>query len=117
MKVLRDIVGNQMIEICDVAVVTGPYGHKVDIEAIGSLAVFCFEDSYFVVDDKCTHGLGSLSDGKVLDDQVICPFHRGAFNFRTGEPTKNPCTIPLKTYPTHVIGSTICIADPGYSSE
>ena len=101
-----------MIEICDVTDVVGAHGHKVDIEVIGALAVFQFDGAYFVVDDKCTHGMGSLSDGKVMGDEVMCLFHRGVFNFRTGEPTGRPCTIPLKTYPAQLIGSKICIADP-----
>ena len=101
-----------MIEICGTAEITSTHGHRVEIEAIGPLAVFCFEGAYFVVDDNCTHGLGSLSDGKVAGDEVICPFHRGAFNFRTGAPTARPCTIALKTYAVQVIGTTVCIADP-----
>lgn len=100
-----------MIKVCDVADVVGSRGLKVDIEGVATLAVFQFDDSYFVVDDKCTHGLGSLSQGKVSGDQVICPFHRGGFNFTTGEPTVRPCTIALKTYATQLVGTTICITD------
>lgn len=100
-----------MIVICDVADVGGKHGTRVDVEDIGALAVFQFEDSYFVVDDKCTHGLGSLSDGKITGDQVMCPFHRGMFNFRTGAVTKAPCTIALKTYQTCIEGTKICITD------
>jgi ethylbenzene dioxygenase ferredoxin component len=106
------MIDNTMIKICDVADIAHEHGYKVEIEGIGTLAVFFFEGSYFVVDDKCTHGVGSLSDGKISGDQVICPFHRGAFNFRTGVPTVRPCTIALKTYATHMVGTTICIADP-----
>lgn len=101
-----------MIKICDVADVVGPRGKKVEIDGVGTLAVFEFEGAYYVVDDKCTHGLGSLSQGKVTGDQVICAFHRGAFNFITGEPTVRPCTIALRTYATQLVGTTICIVDP-----
>jgi ethylbenzene dioxygenase ferredoxin component len=100
-----------MIEICDLADVESERGHKVEIQGIGAFAVFCFEGAYFIVDDKCTHGLGSLSTGKVSGDQVICPFHRGAFNFRTGMPTARPCTIALKIYSTQLIGTKVCIVD------
>ena len=101
-----------MIEVCDVSDVEAEHGFKADVDGVGLLAVFQFEGAYYVVDDKCTHGLGSLSDGKLKDDQVICAFHRGAFNFRTGEPTKAPCTIPLRTYDVQMMGTKIYIADP-----
>ena len=101
-----------MIKLCDVADVGGDRGHKVDVEGIGSLAIFFFEGRHFIVDDKCTHGLGTLSDGKISGDQIICPFHRGAFSFVTGLPTKAPCTIAVKTYQAHVVGTIICIAEP-----
>ncbi len=101
-----------MIKLCDVADVGCDRGHKVDVEGVGTLAIFRFENQHFIVDDKCTHGLGTLSDGKISGDQVICPFHRGAFSFVTGLPTKAPCTIAVKTYQAHVVGTTIFIAEP-----
>lgn len=101
-----------IVKICDVADVVGPRGLKVVVEGVGILAVFQFEGAFYVVDDKCTHGLGSLSQGKVTGNQVICAFHRGAFNFITGEPTVRPCNIPLKTYATELVGTAICIAGP-----
>ena len=102
----------KLIEVCDAADVASAHGTKVEIENIGPLSVFCFEGSYFVVDDKCTHGRGSLSEGEVSGDQVVCPFHKGAFNFRTGMPTARPCTVALKTYPAHMVGTRVCITDP-----
>ena len=67
-----------------------------------SLAVFNVEGAFFVTDDACTHGPGSLSEG-YLDGHVIeCDFHNGAFDIRTGEVVAPPCMIPLKTYKTLV---------------
>jgi nitrite reductase/ring-hydroxylating ferredoxin subunit len=109
------MVDKIMIHICDTADVTAAHGYKVDVKDIGTLAVFFFEGAYFVVDDKCTHGLGSLSDGKISGDQIICPFHRGAFNFRTGLPTARPCTIALKTYQAHMVGSALYIDNPVFT--
>ena len=106
------MIDKNMIRICDTSDVADDRGCKVEIEGFGVVAIFRFEGSYFVIDDQCTHGLGSLSDGKIAGDQVICPFHRGAFNFITGEPTKAPCTIALKTYQAEVVGTTICIVKP-----
>ena len=63
------------------------------------LAVFNLEGEYFVTDDTCTHGPGSLSEGCIEGDTIECDFHNGAFNIRTGAVVKAPCMIPLKTYP------------------
>ncbi|AFP30248.1 non-heme iron oxygenase ferredoxin subunit [Marinobacter sp. BSs20148] len=62
------------------------------------LAVYNVEGEFYVTDDRCTHGPGSLSEG-YLDGCVIeCDFHNGAFDIRTGEVVAPPCMVPLKTY-------------------
>ncbi len=86
-------------------------GQAIRIEKNGlTLAVFNLEGEYFVTDDACTHGPGSLSEGCIEGDTVECDFHNGAFNIRTGEVVTPPCMIPLKTYPTSVEGDEITIA-------
>jgi ethylbenzene dioxygenase ferredoxin component len=109
--VVRDIAGGR-IALCLISDLKADRGYKVQIDDDWAVAVFGFEGAFFVIDDRCTHGLGSLSDGKVKGDQVICPFHRGAFNYMTGEATVRPCTVPVKTYRVEISGDTICIADP-----
>lgn len=74
------------------------------------LAVFNLDGEYFVTDDLCTHGPGSLSEGYVLDDIVECDFHNGAFNIKTGEVVSAPCTENLKTYPVSIIENNVCIS-------
>ena len=89
------------IELCravDVAV-----GTPLRIEAEGLVvAVFNLDGEYFVTDDACTHGPGSLSEGYIEGDIVECNFHNGQFNIRTGEVVAPPCMVPVKTYRTLV---------------
>lgn len=66
------------------------------------VAVFNLDGEFFVTDDACTHGPGSLSEGCVEGDIVECDFHNGAFNIRTGAVAAAPCMIPIKTYRTVV---------------
>ena len=66
------------------------------------LAVFNLDGEFFVTDDACTHGPGSLSEGCVEGDIVECDFHNGAFNIRTGAVAAAPCMVPVKTYRTIV---------------
>src|ERR1700694_1615794 len=73
------------------------------------LAVFNLGGQFYVTDDTCTHGPGSLSEGYIEDDVVECNFHNGQFNIRTGEVVSPPCMVPLKTYPTLVVDGKVTI--------
>jgi biphenyl 2,3-dioxygenase ferredoxin component len=56
------------------------------VEAEGLVvAVLNLDGEFFVTDDACTHGPGSLDEGYVDGDVVECNFHGGQFNIRTGE--------------------------------
>jgi nitrite reductase/ring-hydroxylating ferredoxin subunit len=91
----------QRIELCSTSDVD--IGTAIKVETNGLvLAVFNVNDAFYVTDDTCTHGPGSLSDGYITDDVVECDFHNGAFNIRTGEVVAPPCIIPLRTYKTIV---------------
>ena len=74
-----------------------------------TLAVYNVDGEFFVTDDDCTHGPGSLSEG-YLDGHIIeCDFHNGAFDIRTGEVVAPPCMVPLKTYKTFTENGRVII--------
>ena len=73
------------------------------------LAVYNVDGEYFVTDDMCTHGPGSLSEGYLEDDEIECNFHGGRFNVRTGEVAGPPCMVPIKTYKVILDGDTVAI--------
>lgn len=100
----------QLLELCKTVDV--PQQGALKVEAGGLvLAVFNVNGQFFVTDDSCTHGPGSLSEGCLEDDVIECDFHNGAFNVRTGEVVSAPCLIPLRTYAVSIVDDTICI-DP-----
>ena len=73
------------------------------------LAVFNVEGEIYVIDDRCTHGPGSLSEGD-LDGYVIeCDFHQGGFDIRTGEAVIPPCMIPVRTYAVKVVDGKVLV--------
>jgi nitrite reductase/ring-hydroxylating ferredoxin subunit len=89
-------------------------GATLKVEAAGlCLAIFNVAGEFFVTDDACTHGPGSLSEGYLSDDVVECNFHGGQFNVRTGEVVSPPCMIPVKTYKVTVEDGNILIDAPG----
>ena len=80
------------------------------VEAAGlTLAVYNVDGTFYVTDDTCTHGPGSMSEGFLDGDIIECNFHQGCFNVRTGEVTAPPCMIPLKTYQVVIENDTVFI--------
>jgi nitrite reductase/ring-hydroxylating ferredoxin subunit len=85
-------------------------GEVTKVEAAGlTLAVYNVDGTFYVTDDTCTHGPGSMSEGFLDGDIIECNFHQGCFNVRTGEVTAPPCMIPLKTYQVVVENDTVFI--------
>lgn len=103
-----------LLVLCDTAEV--PEGGAIKVEPAGyELAVFNLGGKFFVIDDQCTHGPGSLSESPVEGDVVECNFHNGAFNIITGEVVAPPCIIPIRTYKVLVQDGKVCI-DPEKSA-
>lgn len=87
-----------------------PMGQGLKVETAGlTLAVFNVDGTFYVTDDVCTHGPGSLSEGFLEGETIECNFHQGAFNVRTGDVVLPPCMVPIKTYKTVVDEATVYI--------
>ena len=87
------------IELCSADDV--PEGSALRVEAGAlTLAVFNVEGEFYVTDDACTHGPGSLSEGYIEGGVVECNFHNGQFNIRTGAVVSPPCICLLYTSPS-----------------
>ena len=97
-----------LLELCASADVAANAAVKVERNGL-SLAVFNLEGQFYVTDDQCTHGPGSLSEGYIDGDIVECNFHQGQFNIRTGEVVLPPCFVPVKTYPAVVRDGKVII--------
>jgi nitrite reductase/ring-hydroxylating ferredoxin subunit len=96
------------IDLCAAADVAPGSALKVEAGDL-TLAVFNVDGAFFVTDDACTHGPGSLSEGYIECDVVECNFHNGQFNIKTGEVVAPPCMIPVKTYPAVVENGRVLI--------
>ena len=100
--------GRTEIVLCSAADVAP--GSAIKVEEAGlELAVFNVDGTFYVTDDHCTHGPGSLSEG-FLDGEIIeCNFHQGQFNVRTGEVVLPPCIDPIRTYRASVRDGKVII--------
>jgi len=96
------------IELCKVGDIAAGEVLKVEVSGL-TLAVFNLDGTFYVTDDACTHGPGSLSEGCVDGDQIECNFHQGIFNIKTGEVVAPPCIVPVKTYKASVDNGVVFI--------
>jgi nitrite reductase/ring-hydroxylating ferredoxin subunit len=96
------------LELCSTANVAPGTALKVEIDDL-ALAVFNVAGEFYVTDDACTHGPGSLSEGEVNGDVVQCNFHGGEFNIRSGEVVSPPCMVPVRTYPVLIVDGKVTI--------
>jgi len=96
------------VALCSTAEVTPGTPLRAVVDSL-VLAVYNVDGEFFVTDDACTHGPGSLGEGYVDGDVVECNFHGGQFNIRTGEVVAPPCMEPVKTYPARVENGMVVI--------
>src|SRR3954471_12325917 len=75
-----------------------------------NLAVFNIDGQFFVTQNVCTHGPGSMSEGFIEGDVIECDFHGGKFHIPRGKPVAPPCTEGLQTGAVELVEGEICIA-------
>ena len=67
------------------------------------------DDEFYCTDGLCTHENVHLADGLVMDHVIECPMHNGQFDYRTGQATRSPACVNLRTYPTKSDGADVYI--------
>lgn len=72
-------------------------------------------DDLYAVDDRCSHGEVSLSEGTVYDDecQLECIKHGSLFSLTTGAALTLPATRPIPVYEVRRDGDTVFLGVPG----
>lgn len=63
-----------------------------------AIAVFNDEGTYYALDDTCSHGQASLSEGWIEGGEVECPLHSARFCLRTGEVQCMPATVGARAH-------------------
>ncbi|HBG50521.1 efflux RND transporter permease subunit [Candidatus Macondimonas diazotrophica] len=98
--------------LCAVEAVPIAAGKPIDLSDGHRVAVFRTEEGFHVVDDLCTHGTASLSEGDYdpATGHVECPWHGGRFDVRTGLPVAPPVKLPLRRYDVIQQGDALFIS-------
>jgi len=91
-----------------------PDGSAKAVEVNGKqIALFNVCDTYYAIDDTCTHAGGSLSEGEVNGLTVSCPYHGAEFDISDGKVLGEPAEEGVRSYKVHIEGESISIEDEG----
>jgi len=68
------------------------------------------DGSVHCVDDECTHGRVSLSEGEVEGCEIECWLHGSRFDLVSGTPTNLPATVPVVVHTVRVTDGEVFVA-------
>ncbi len=97
------------ITLCGVSDMFEGESRKFTFAGRPPIALFRLEDGYFATDDTCTHAEGSLSEGFIEGNCVICPVHPGEFDIRSGRACNFPAEKDLATYPVRIVDEQVVL--------
>jgi 3-phenylpropionate/trans-cinnamate dioxygenase ferredoxin subunit len=72
-------------------------------------AVCNVENSFYCIDDVCTHDGGPLDQGELDGVEIECPRHGARFDVTTGQATCLPAIVPVQVYPVRIENGEIQI--------
>jgi len=71
------------------------------------IAIYAVGDAVYATDNICTHGQARLCDGFLDGHEIECPLHQGKFDVRSGQPTCDPVTEAIRSYPVRIDGQRV----------
>ena len=71
------------------------------------IALYGVDGGVCATDNTCTHGQARLCDGFLEGHEIECPLHQGRFDVRTGQPTYDPATEAVRSYPVKIEGGRV----------
>ncbi|WP_370893029.1 non-heme iron oxygenase ferredoxin subunit [Janibacter sp. GXQ6167] len=97
------------ILVCSVGELPEVGAAKADIHGRLVSIVHTDDGGVYCIDDACTHGNVSLSEGELSGCQLECWLHGSRFDVRTGEPSGLPATVPVVTHTVEVIDGQVWV--------
>jgi naphthalene 1,2-dioxygenase ferredoxin component len=85
-----------------------PTGDVIGVVVAGrDIAIYTVGDAVYATDNICTHGQARLCDGFLDGHEIECPLHQGKFDVRSGQPTCDPVTEAIRSYPVRIDGQRV----------
>jgi nitrite reductase/ring-hydroxylating ferredoxin subunit len=74
------------------------------------LVVLMLQGRVYALDAVCTHEGGPLNEGSIDGNEIICPWHSGAYNIATGKANENtPWVSDINSYRVEVNGNELSV--------
>ncbi|EJG2187197.1 3-phenylpropionate/cinnamic acid dioxygenase ferredoxin subunit [Citrobacter freundii] len=90
-----------------------PEGEALRLDTSPIIALFNVGGEFYAINDRCSHGNASMSEGYLEEDATVeCPLHAASFCLKTGKALCLPATDPLTTYAVYVDGSDVFVDIP-----
>jgi nitrite reductase/ring-hydroxylating ferredoxin subunit len=87
-------------------------GHARRLTVDGkAVAVYNIEGAFYATQDECTHADGPMSEGEIVEQTAVCPWHASVFDVRTGAVIEGPAEEPLKAYRVVVEGEVARVTE------
>ena len=100
--------GDGFVEVCKVADVP-QNGAKLVVVGGEQIALFNEGDTWFALENRCSHARGPLVDGDVADGKVRCPWHSAEFDLSTGAALCTPARGPVKAFAVRIEGDAVLV--------
>jgi 3-phenylpropionate/trans-cinnamate dioxygenase ferredoxin subunit len=99
--------------VCKVADLEVGEARRFDLDD-HRIAVVRGENTWYAVDDECTHADYSLAEGEVdLDECTIeCWKHGSLFSLTTGKAETLPATRAVRVHPVHEVDGEVAVSLP-----
>lgn len=73
------------------------------VQVAGIDVVICrFRDTFYALEDRCSHALASFDKGRMRGCRLLCPVHGAMFDIRDGSALSLPAKKPVRTFPVRV---------------
>ena len=87
----------------------GPGKVRVVVGPRQRMAVCNVDNTFYCIEDVCTHDGASFETGELDGNEIECPRHGARFDVTTGRVTCLPAVVPVKVYPVRVENGEIRI--------
>lgn len=100
-----------LVRVASVADIASGTGRMVQAGE-ATIALFNVGGTFYAIDNRCTHVGGPLSQGRLSENVVTCPWHGSRFDVTTGQVVGPPARRPVQAYPARVQGDGVFVEIP-----
>lgn len=100
---------SEYVKVCKVSDVPPGECHVVELEKV-AVVIANVEDKLFALNAECTHSGGLLKF--MMGDEIMCQWHGGRFNVKTGDATSFPATGCVPKYRVRTVGDDVEVELP-----